>query len=316
MKIKTQLHCLEIDDYGVRCLTCGQKWSNAPSQCCPGVRIYRWEPWPEPLVTKSQLSKAGYKPGPVRAVIPYDKSSTGDGWLYLFSPDEGSRRKPPSVRQLAARAKMEAANTCPKCGMRSSKKYLWRHGGLCEECAFEEIIAEDRQAAIEWARTFLVNGGVILDTETTGLEGAEIIEIAIIDTDGNVLVNSKVKALHPEYSLASGAVHIHGIRPEDLADVPTFGDLYPQIWQAIHQKHLVVYNLSFDLGILRSDRLAWYCPAFKLKDKDCAMLWYAQYCGQWHHYWKSYTWQPLPGGDHSALGDAQATLDVIKHMAS
>lgn len=26
-------------------------------------------------------------------------------------------------------------------------------------------------------------------------------------------------------------------------------------------------------------------------------------------------WQPLPGGDHSALGDARATLAVLKRMA-
>jgi hypothetical protein len=31
-------------------------------------------------------------------------------------------------------------------------------------------------------------------------------------------------------------------------------------------------------------------------------------------YHQFYTWQKLPGGDHSALGDCLATLKVIKDM--
>jgi DNA polymerase-3 subunit epsilon len=48
----------------------------------------------------------------------------------------------------------------------------------------------------------------------------------------------------------------------------------------------------------------------------CAMQWYAQYVGEWHDYWGNYRWQRLPGGDHSALGDARATLSLLKRMAA
>jgi DNA polymerase-3 subunit epsilon len=45
------------------------------------------------------------------------------------------------------------------------------------------------------------------------------------------------------------------------------------------------------------------------------MLQYAAYVGDWSEYRGSYRRQPLPGGDHTALGDALACLALIKAMA-
>lgn len=323
MKIKEQLHSLEANDKGLRCVLC-KRWFylGELSSLCLGVPTYQWDNWPDPFVTKSQLSKAGYKPGPLRAVIPYSKSSTGDGYLHLFNPDEGIRRKPPTEKQLAARAKRKAAEeakrTCSRCKhLYPSTLHMHKCSDLCEDCYWQEKFEVDRQAAAEWARERLAEGFVVLDTETTGLRGrVEIVELAIIDHTGAVLVNSRVKAQRPERSIESGAIEIHGIRPEDLVDAPTFGELYPAILQALHGKYLVVYNLDFDLDLVEVECLRWYCPMLELADSDCAMSWYAKFCGDWSHYWGSYKWQPLPGGDHSALGDARATLGVIKAMAA
>lgn len=285
-----------------------------------GVPIYQWEPWPEPLVTKSQLSKAGYKPGPLRAVIPYSKSSTGDGYLHLFSPDEGIRRKPPTEKQLAAQAKRKAEElakrTCSKCGtVQYSKSELTR--GLCELCWLE---AEAIKAG-EWAAQVLNDGCVILDMETTGLYDAEPVEIAVLDHTGAVLFNSRVKPLRPERLSKCGdsgmtATDIHGITAADLENAPTFGEVYPALYEALHGKHVVIYNKDFDIPILRATREEWGCAPFMFEKSSCAMEWYAQFCGDWSNYWKSYRWQSLPGGDHSALGDARATLDVLREMAA
>ncbi|NOG65670.1 MAG: 3'-5' exonuclease [Chloroflexi bacterium] len=280
-----------------------------------GVPIYSWDPWPEPFVTKSQLSKAGYKPGPLRGVVRYSKSSTGDGFLHLFSPDEGIRRKPPTEKQLAARAKRKEAElkarTCTRCGaVQYFKSDL--SSGVCEECWLEIKTARDRQRVAEIVAGVLRNGCVILDMETTGLYDAEPVEIAVIDHTGAVLFNSRVKPLRPERLSERGdsgvaATDIHGITAEDLANAPTFGEIYPALYHALHGKHVVVYNKDFDLPILRATRQEWYCPSFGFEKSSCAMLWYAQYCGDWSSYFQSYRWQPLPGGDHSALGDARAT---------
>ena len=43
---------------------------------------------------------------------------------------------------------------------------------------------------------------------------------------------------------------------------------------------------------------------------------YAEWVGEWSDYFGSYKWQPLPGGDHDAVGDAQAALAVLRRMAA
>jgi DNA polymerase-3 subunit epsilon len=45
------------------------------------------------------------------------------------------------------------------------------------------------------------------------------------------------------------------------------------------------------------------------------MLQYARFIGEWNSYYNSYKWQKLDGGDHTALGDCLATLEVIRVMA-
>ena len=82
----------------------------------------------------------------------------------------------------------------------------------------------------------------------------------------------------------------------------------------LENQKVIIYNASFDQRILRQQ-----CNHHSKKpidmDSECAMKWYSQYVGDWNDWHNSYTWQKLPGGDHSALGDALATLEVLKEMA-
>ncbi|MBC8137838.1 MAG: 3'-5' exonuclease [Fibrella sp.] len=58
-----------------------------------------------------------------------------------------------------------------------------------------------------------------------------------------------------------------------------------------------------------------------VREIEKSMVWsdimepYSAFCGQWHSYFRSYTWQPL-GGGHRAAGDARAALSVIWQMAT
>jgi DNA polymerase-3 subunit epsilon len=40
------------------------------------------------------------------------------------------------------------------------------------------------------------------------------------------------------------------------------------------------------------------------------------FVGDWNDYHDNYKWHKLRGGDHSALGDCLATLELIRQMAS
>lgn len=178
-------------------------------------------------------------------------------------------------------------------------------------------MGNDQEQAADWARKLLArNDVVILDTETTGLHGnAEIVQIAIIDISGTVLLDTLVK---PFRSIPSDATHIHGITDVMVDSAPTFDILAPQLRELLSGLTCVVYNAAFDERMLeqsaRARDLTYEVPIFAA-DYTCAMEMYSQWIGYWSNYHHNYRWQPLPGGDHSALGDCRACLAVLRQMA-
>jgi DNA polymerase III subunit epsilon len=271
--------------------------------------IYQWDPWPFGLYTKKQLSEMGYKPGSVAGLIPYSKSADGDGYLRVYSLIDAQPKKPMSEKQAAALEKARQAWACESCGAR--KRYLkWP---WCESCSHIYKLHADREAASAWSAKILADGCVILDTETTDLSYPELLQIAVIDQDGAVLLDTLCKPL--DYTEPNFATTIHGITPEMVQDAPDFGQVYERLYPLLHRRHVVMYGEDFDAMVLRVCRRRYQLPAFGWLEVDCAKSWFAQYVGQWSDYRESYTWQPLPGGDHSALGDCRATLEVLRRMA-
>jgi DNA polymerase III subunit epsilon len=291
-------------DGRVRCQICEQTWKREPGHLCPGVKAHRWEPWPEGLFTRKQVDEKGYKPGPVAGVIYREKSP--DGWMRLYRLEEATPKRELSEAQRAAMQKTQAAlrvgRTCQRCG------YPLRHyvkgGGLCERCI-------DRVDAIQWATDMLARGFVVLDTETTGLYDAEIVEISVLDHHGGTLIDTLVRPLG---ELPPDATAIHGITPQMVESAPTFAEIYPALVESLCGRDIVIYNAAFDTGVLRYCWRQDYLPALPWGEVHCAMEWYAQYIGEWSHYHGNYRWQRLDGG-HRAREDCLACLDVIRSMA-
>lgn len=162
---------------------------------------------------------------------------------------------------------------------------------------------------------------VYLDTETTGLKAPpkdEIVEIAIIDDAGKILLNSLVK---PTYRKRwNDAQDIHGITPKMVADAPTLEELAPQIEEAIRGKHLVIYNAKYDMKYLE--------PMINAAEHiSCCMLCYGRYIGEWNDRHNHYKWHKLTaaakkaghvweGDAHRALADTQATRTVWHWLKS
>lgn len=175
----------------------------------------------------------------------------------------------------------------------------------------------DQRAAINWSREVLKRRQkyVILDTETTGLgKSDEIIQLAVVDLDGNVLFNENIKPTKKK-SISSQASSIHKLTMSNLAECPTFSELKNPLKKAIGRRRIITYNTEFDLRLYKQ---TWqFAGGFLPKGQwECAMLQYAKYIGEWNDYYQNYRWQKLEGGDHSASGDCLATLKVIQTMAS
>lgn len=97
----------------------------------------------------------------------------------------------------------------------------------------------------------------MLDTETTGLEpsqGHRVIEIGCVE-----LVNRKLtgkhfhKYLNPEREIDPGAIEVHGITNEFLADKPFFADIAGEFLDYVNGAELIIHNAAFDIGFLDSE---------------------------------------------------------------
>ena len=98
---------------------------------------------------------------------------------------------------------------------------------------------------------------IIIDTETTGLEpelGHRIIEIAGIE-----LVNRRFtgkdfhRYLNPERESEAGALNIHGLSTEFLADKPKFREVAAEFLDYIGGAELVIHNSAFDVAFLNRE---------------------------------------------------------------
>lgn len=157
------------------------------------------------------------------------------------------------------------------------------------------------------------SGTVFLDLETTGLNPKEdrIVEIAIVDESGLVLVDSLI---NPKVKIPPSASAIHGITDAMVGNAPTFAELWPIVRSAIEGKRVVIYNAAFDRSFLPG-RLS--CAS----SVECAMLAFSKYRGIADGYGRGRKWFKLTaaaeyvehvwtGDAHRALSDAEACRSV------
>ena len=289
------------------------------------IPIYWWfDQAPDNLKTRAQLAAEGLKPGgPVCARVEWRR---GQRSADLYDVGEAKPKKPPTEAQLAALVKANAkrdelARTCSCCG-RIGADYL-PAGEPCSTCEDTEHIAAhaaDRACATRWAQRVLADQtAVILDTETTGLDGW-IVQVAVIDVQGRVLLDTLI---HPQQPIPDTATAIHGITDADVSEAPTFGNVFAELSRLLEGQRVVVYNKAFDMGRLwdevyrlhGGDQAAW-CEADAWLARyrwQCAMERWSAWVGEVRENGE-YRWQRLPGGDHTALGDCQATLAVLRRM--
>lgn len=113
---------------------------------------------------------------------------------------------------------------------------------------------------------------VVLDTETTGLEvsqGHRIIEIGCVE-----IIDRKLTGRHyhqyikPQRAIDQGALEVHGITEEFLADKPVFSRIANEFLDFIRGSELVIHNAPFDIGFMEAE--------FKLLDPTSAPV--SSYC--------------------------------------
>jgi DNA polymerase-3 subunit epsilon len=98
---------------------------------------------------------------------------------------------------------------------------------------------------------------VVLDTETTGLDPAQghrIIEIGAVELVHRRLTRNRYhQYLQPDREIEAGALEVHGITAEFLADQPRFADVVADLIAFIKGAELIIHNAPFDVGFLDAE---------------------------------------------------------------
>ncbi|MGE4069865.1 MAG: DNA polymerase III subunit epsilon [Lysobacterales bacterium] len=98
---------------------------------------------------------------------------------------------------------------------------------------------------------------VALDTETTGMDiaaGNRILEIGCIEIVQRVVTGRRFHVyLNPDRDSEPGALQVHGLTREFLADKPQFVDVVDELLAFIDGAELLIHNAPFDLGFLNNE---------------------------------------------------------------
>jgi hypothetical protein len=170
-------------------------------------------------------------------------------------------------------------------------------------------VATDAGAAIRWARAMREPGAaVILDTETTDLDGY-IVEIAVLDAaTGQVLLDTLVS---PGCPVEPGARWVHGITDEQLAGAPPLAEVMPRLLEVTAGRTVLAYNAGFDQDtIVRHARRDCLDPVHLADGRRWSCLMARRTDWLMRH-----RWLPL-GGGHRARGDCEAAFELLASMTA
>ncbi|MEW5880318.1 MAG: DNA polymerase III subunit epsilon [Pseudomonadota bacterium] len=114
---------------------------------------------------------------------------------------------------------------------------------------------------------------VVLDTETTGLEakdGHRIIEVGCIEIVSRRITERQLhRYVNPERASDDGAVAVHGLTDEFLADKPKFADIVDDLLEFVRGAEVIIHNAPFDLEFLDAELARLGRPAFR---EHCAAV--------------------------------------------
>lgn len=116
---------------------------------------------------------------------------------------------------------------------------------------------------------------VVLDTETTGLDpksGHKVIEIGCVELIGRKLTGRHYhQYINPLREVDQGAMEVHGITNEFLADKPVFSAIVEDFLEFVRGAELVIHNAPFDVGFLDHELRSLNSKLGKIED-FCTVL--------------------------------------------
>lgn len=189
---------------------------------------------------------------------------------------------------------------------------------------YEKFIRYFFPDKLEYLSLVKENEVIVVDTETTGLnpETDELLQVSIIDGDGNTLFNSYLKPVNT--NSWDEAMAVNNITPKMVEKAPTSAEIYPALVHIIESAKVIIgYNVNFDLKFLSANAIGAENSKATVID---VMQDFADIYGEWSDKYGCNKWQKLTkcaeyygydwGTDiaHDSLADCRATLYCYQKM--
>ncbi len=178
---------------------------------------------------------------------------------------------------------------------------------------------------------------IVIDTETTGLvkDGVndflaqpgicQIAMVRLVDGKGYAVENEFVSFVNPEIAKwEDGAMKVHGLSPDKVADAPTFFELFPKIAAFfVGATSWAGYNTKFDKNVLWFQLMrygferSFPWPPGEIDVMELASRRLNGQGKRGQKRWKLVdAYREVFNGDypgaHDALGDVRATASLLK----
>lgn len=155
----------------------------------------------------------------------------------------------------------------------------------------------------------------IIDVESTGgkIEEEAIIDIAVLRFDGHRVVDQFHSLVNPEREIQPFVTSLTGITPKMVQTAPKFYELAKRVVEITNGAVLVAHNTQFDYRILKEE---FHRLGFDFKSPTLCTVELAQHLLKDQESFKLDKLAKTLGipisNRHRALGDAEATLSLLK----
>ncbi|CAH0530723.1 3'-5' exonuclease DinG [Allocatenococcus thiocycli] len=192
-----------------------------------------------------------------------------------------------------------------------------------ENLAKASKMSSKKYKLVTEAKKYIENDLIVIDTETTDLDG-EVIQIcAASSRSGEVIFESLVKSEKP---ITQGAFDKHGFSDEDIKDAPSFEQIATELGETIGHRKWASFNIQFDLDALLNSRHNKEADCYKWITENCShyclMKLAAEIYGSTNSYGSisladamHYSGSKWRGRAHDATADTLAATDVLKAIA-
>jgi DNA polymerase-3 subunit epsilon len=91
-----------------------------------------------------------------------------------------------------------------------------------------------------------------IDFETATGKRSSACAVGIVTVENGIITEEYYSLIQPPGNAYFGMnIAVHGIRPKDTLNAPTFKDLYPEIEKRLANRTLVAHNEVFDRSVLK-----------------------------------------------------------------